>query len=97
MNILLFTKEYNHNKVGKSGGTGVFYRNLALQLRSRNHKVFVFGSSNKVVNFNEDGIEHFFIKHYFKNYKIAELFRSMVGKLKFMEKFQTKFYESENR
>ena len=97
MNILIFTKEYNNQKVGICGGTGVFYRNLALELNARNHKVFVFGSSKTAVSFDESAIKHHFVKHYFKKNKIAEFLRSTTGKLKFLQKFQTKFYENENK
>lgn len=97
MKILLFTKEYNHPKVGHSGGTGVFYRNLAQELKERNHDVYVFGSSKKAVQFVEDGIQHYFVQHYFKKNKFAEFCRSFSGKLDFLKETQIQFYENENK
>lgn len=97
MKILLFTKEYNHPKVGHSGGTGVFYRNLAQELRARNHDVYVFGSCKKAIQFVEDGIQHYFVQHYFKKNKFAEFLRSSAGKINFLKETQTQFYEDENK
>lgn len=95
--ILIVTKEYRHEKISSSGGTGVFYRNLAERLSKMGYRITVFGSSKKALDFEEEGIRYRFVPDYFKKNKIREMLRSLTGKLGFLEKRHFQFYLDEKK
>ena len=95
--VLIFTKEYHHPKISASGGTGVFYKNLAQKLRDRGIQVLVFGSAKKVVSFQEDGIGFKFVKDYFRMNQSREIMRSITGKHEALKNQHLKFYVQENK
>lgn len=96
-NILIFTKEYHHENISKSGGTGVFYKNLANKLNELGYNVYVFGSSKKPASFLEDGITFHFVKDYFKKHFFWEFLRSLSKKSTFLENFNYKIYLLEKK
>lgn len=95
--ILIFTKEYHHPKISVTGGTGVFYKNLAHALTERGFQVTIFGSNRTAVDFSENGIRFKFVQEYFKKYPLKEFLRSFSGKVKLLENFHFKIYTSEKR
>lgn len=95
--ILIFTKELHHPLISKSGGTGIFYKNLARELAERGIKVTVFGSNKKSVDFTEDGIRYKFVQDYFRKNKLTELIRSLSGKFKNLLPLHYSLYEKEKK
>jgi glycosyltransferase involved in cell wall biosynthesis len=95
--ILIFTKEYHHPRISATGGTGVFYRNLAEKLVERGYQVSVFGSHKEPVSFVENGIRFRFVKDYFKKYPFTELLRSISGKHSAFTRFHNKCYKDEKK
>ena len=93
--ILILTKEYQHPKVSSSGGTGIFYKNLAQELQKKGFEVVVFGANKKAVSLFDGVVRVHFVQDYFKKYKIQELLRSLTGKFSFLKKIHQKFYLQE--
>lgn len=96
-NILIFTKEYDHPKISNSGGTGIFYKNFAEKLSEKGYKVFVFGSKKRPVSFEENGIAFYFVKDYFQKNRVANLVRSVSGKLSFFKSVYFEKYLAEKK
>ncbi len=95
--VLIFTKEYHHPKISASGGTGVFYKNLAQKLRDRGVKILVFGSAKKAVQFQENGIDFHFVQDYFRKNPVREMMRSITGKHDGFKNQHLKFYIQEKK
>lgn len=91
MRICLFVKEYDHPKLGKSGGTGVFYRQLAEALVKKGHEVTVLGSARKGLKLKKGSLEINLLPNYFKKYKIAEIARSLSQRMGFHNILKTLF------
>lgn len=81
MNILFLTREYEHEYLPSSGGSGVFYARLAKSLVAKGHHVFVFGVNRTNVSFNDEGVEVTFRKNLFLTNKILNLARSVTRKI----------------
>ncbi len=95
--ILIFTKEYLHPRISVTGGTGVFYKNLAEKLTERGYQVSVFGSHKKAVSFQENNIRFKFVKDYFNKNILTELLRSLSGKHSIFSGFHNRLYIKEKR
>jgi hypothetical protein len=57
MNILFLTKEYYHEKLPNSGGTGSFISGLSKSLVNEGHNVFVFGIEKKSIYIDDFGVK----------------------------------------
>ena len=95
--VLIFTKEFHHPQISKSGGTGIFYKTLATELLKRNIQLTVFGSHRDKVDFEENGIRFKFVKDYFKKNKILELLRSLSGKIRLLRPLYFRLYIQEKK
>jgi glycosyltransferase involved in cell wall biosynthesis len=93
--VLFITKEFQSEFQKSTGGTGVFYKNLAEALVGKKIHVSVFGSSKKPFTIENDQISLHFVKDYFKKYKLMELLRSVSGKIPFLERIHYKIYDRE--
>ncbi|WP_143885201.1 glycosyltransferase family 4 protein [Chryseobacterium binzhouense] len=93
--VLIVTKEFQSEFQVNSGGTGVFYQNLAEGLIRKGIKVSVFGSSKKPFEQTAENLSVFFVKDYFKKNKLAELLRSVTGKISFLQNLHFKIYNWE--
>ena len=93
--ILIFTQEYNHPKLSKTGGIGVFYRNYAESLVKRDYKVIVFGANQFELDEKKGNLHlHFFKNRYFKTHFIQNLLRSLGKKFK-SSKIESYFLKKE--
>ncbi|WP_185146916.1 glycosyltransferase family 4 protein [Chryseobacterium echinoideorum] len=93
--VLIVTKEFQSEFQSNSGGTGVFYQNLAESLIKKGIKVSVFGSSKKAFEQKDENFSLLFVKDYFKKNKLAELLRSVTGKISFLQNLHYKIYDWE--
>jgi len=62
INICFVSKEYAHPNMGKTGGIGVFVKNMGQELSERNFNVFVFSFGLKKIRFSENGVQVFVVK-----------------------------------
>lgn len=95
--VLILTREYQCSFNPKVGGTGIFYKNLSLELKKRGIEVNVFLISKKYFEITEDDINIYSIKDVFKANPILELFRSFTGKFNFLGKLHYKIYLFEKK
>lgn len=93
--VLIVTKEFQSEFQLNSGGTGIFYQNLAEGLVRNGIRVYVFGSSKKPFKQKAENLSVFFVKDYFKKNKLAELLRSVTGKISFLQNLHFKIYNWE--
>lgn len=93
--VLFITKEFQSEFQKKSGGTGVFYKNMSEELIKQNIQVSVFGSSKIPFSIEKDLFSLVFVKDYFQKYKIMEFVRSISGKFTFLERWHYKIYDLE--
>ncbi|QQV02036.1 MULTISPECIES: glycosyltransferase family 4 protein [Chryseobacterium] len=93
--VLIVTKEFQSEFQLNSGGTGIFYQNLAEGLVRNGIRVSVFGSSKKPFKQKAENLSVFFVKDYFKKNKLAELLRSVTGKISFLQNLHFKIYNWE--
>lgn len=93
--VLIITKEFKSAFQPNSGGTGVFYQNLAEALIRKGIKVSVFGSSKKEFKIEDENLSVLFVKDYFKKNKLIELLRSVSGKISFLQNLHFKIYDWE--
>lgn len=91
-NILILTREYKYSNNQKVGGTGIFYRNLSLELTKRGINVSVFLISKNEFDICEDGVRIHSVKDFFKTNPLMELLRSFTGKFIFLQRFHYKIY-----
>src|SRR5690606_41915121 len=95
--ILIFTKEFHHPRISATGGTGVFYSNLAKSLAEKGYEVSVFGSHREAVSFRENNIRIKFVRDYFKRKRLTELLRSVSGKSSLFSSFHSQLYVKEKK
>ncbi|MCD1115865.1 glycosyltransferase family 4 protein [Chryseobacterium turcicum] len=95
--VLILTREYQCSLNPKVGGTGIFYKNLSLELKKRGIEVNVFLISKKYFEIKEHDINIYSIKDIFKANPILELLRSFTGKFNFLEKLHNKIYLFEKK
>lgn len=91
-NILIFTKEYQHEKLSHCGGTGIFYRNLAEKLSQNGYNVSVFCFDNKPVEFVENRIRVCSVQGYFKKNFIEKQLCSITRRMG-ITSYEQKIYE----
>lgn len=92
-NILIFTKEYQHELLSDCGGTGIFYRNLAEQLAQKGYNVIIFTVDKNQIDHKEGKIWLYSIKK-FKHHFFYKLLRS-IGKKLNLSNFEQKIHEKE--
>lgn len=97
MNILFLTREYKHEKLDNCGGTGNFIATLSKQLVKNGHTVYVYGVNKNEIEFNDNQVKIKFEKSIFKKYPVINLWRSITGKIKFLEKYHNKIHLYEKR
>lgn len=95
--VLIVTKEYKCSLNQKVGGTGIFYKNLALELIKRGIEVHVFLIAKNKFEIKEDGVDIYCIKDIFKANPILESLRSFTGKFKTLEHWHHKIYLREKK
>lgn len=95
MNILVFTREYKHEKLPSCGGTGVFYSQLTKELVKNGHQVTVFGVNKTNYQFKDEGVTVNFTKNLFKKNRLINLIRSISGKIFFLNKLNLYLYKLE--
>lgn len=54
--ICFFTREYAHDKMGKTGGIGVFVKQFTGQLKQHDFDITVFSFGTQAIRFNDEGI-----------------------------------------
>lgn len=87
MNILFLTKEYYHEKLPNSGGTGRFISNLSKSLVHEGHNVFVFGLEKKSFYIDDFGVKVTFVKNKLSRNHLYKLSRSISKKVPFLRKY----------
>ena len=97
MTIVFLTREYKHEKLPPSGGTGNYYANLAQQLNKQGHVVAVFGVARKKIDFIDNGVPVRFEQNLFKKNKFYNLIRSISGKFKCLKKLHFAIHEQEKK
>jgi len=60
--ICFVTREYAHDKLGRTGGIGVFLKQFTQQLKHHNFKITVFSFGSTSVSFDDDGVSVIKIK-----------------------------------
>lgn len=95
--VLFVTREYKCSLNQKVGGTGIFYKNLSLELIKRGIEVHVFLISRKAFEIQEDGVNIYSIKDIFKANHLLELLRSFTGKVSFLQKIHYQIYTTEKK
>ena len=54
--ICFVTREYAHNKMGKTGGIGVFLKQFTTELKQHDFDITVFSFGDCSVKFNDEGV-----------------------------------------
>lgn len=95
-NILLFTKEYQHHLLSPlgTGGTGIFYRNLAEKLAQKGLNITIFTIHHTPLDITENGIRIVAIKNYFKLNFFQKLKRSIYKRLR-LKNIEQEIHEKE--
>jgi glycosyltransferase involved in cell wall biosynthesis len=87
MNILFLTKEYYHENLPNSGGTGRFISNLSKSLVNEGHNVYVFGLEKKAVYVDDFGVKVTFVKNTLSKNHVFKLSRSITKKVPFLRRY----------
>ena len=95
MNILFLTKEYYHEKLPSSGGTGRFISNLSKSLVNEGHNVFVFGLEKKSIFIDDFGVKVTYKKNKLLRNHFYKLCKSISKKVSFLKKYHDEILKSE--
>jgi glycosyltransferase involved in cell wall biosynthesis len=95
-NICFVSKEYAHSSMGKTGGIGVFVKNMSKELSKKKFNVYIFSFGPKKKQFIDNGVTvcvvrdlHFFIskilkfwkRHGLQGYYLLKLILEFINKL----------------
>lgn len=95
MNILFLTKEYYHEELPSSGGTGRFISNLSKSLVNEGHNVYVFGLEKKSIFIDDFGVKVTYKKNKLLRNHIYKLCKSISKKVSFLRKYHDEILKSE--
>ena len=95
MNILFLTKEYYHEKLPNSGGTGRFISNISKSLVNEGHNVYVFGLANTNYILDDYGVKVIYIKNPLYKNHLYKLSKSISKKIPFLRKYHVELLKLE--